>query len=80
MRFMLNIKPVSELRNYKKLLAEVTKEQPVILTKNGYGKYAIVDLEEYDRLQLGLKILNDLKKSEAGPSQPFSEFEKELFK
>lgn len=77
---MLNIKPVSELRNYKKLLAEVTKEQPVILTKNGYGKYAIVDLEEYDRLQLGLKILNDLKKSEAGSSQPFSEFEKELFK
>lgn len=75
---MLNIKPVSELRNYKKLLAEVTKEQPVILTKNGYGKYAIVDLEEYDRLQLGLKILNDLKKSEQGPFTSLDDVRKEL--
>lgn len=46
-----NIKPISELRSYNKLLEEVTPENPVILTKNGYGKYAIVDIDEFEKFE-----------------------------
>ena len=35
---MLQIRPVSELRNYNKVLDKVKKDNPVFLTKNGYGK------------------------------------------
>lgn len=63
---MLNIKPVSELRNYNKILSEVTTDNPVVLTKNGYGKYAVVDLEEYEQLKTGDELLQSLKQAEKG--------------
>ena len=33
---MRNIKPVSDLRNYNKLLEQVTSDEPVFLTKYGH--------------------------------------------
>ncbi|MCR4935496.1 MAG: type II toxin-antitoxin system prevent-host-death family antitoxin [Oscillospiraceae bacterium] len=41
------IKPVSELRNYGEVLRDVAVGQPVFLTKNGHGRYAVMDMEEY---------------------------------
>lgn len=60
----MNIQPVSALRDYNKLLSTVKPDSPVFLTKNGRGKYAIVDLDEYDRFINALKVLKDLKKAE----------------
>ena len=40
---MPNIKPISDLRNYTEVLRDVEEGSPVFLTKNGRGKYAIVD-------------------------------------
>ena len=57
------IKPVSALRDYNKLLKEVDQDNPVFLTKNGYGKYAIVDIEEYDRFVNGMKLLKALQEA-----------------
>lgn len=62
---MLNIKPISELRNYSKLLEEGKPNEPVILTKNGYGKYAVIDLEEYERFTAGLELLEIVKEASA---------------
>ncbi|GHU29989.1 hypothetical protein AGMMS50256_16020 [Betaproteobacteria bacterium] len=45
---MLNIRPVSELRNYNALLKEVAAGSPVFLTKNGVGKYALIDIADYE--------------------------------
>ncbi|GHU05638.1 hypothetical protein FACS1894158_09080 [Betaproteobacteria bacterium] len=45
---MLNIRPVSELRNYNTLLKEVAAGSPVFLTKNGVGKYALIDIADYE--------------------------------
>ena len=42
-----NIKPVSDLRNYGEVLRDVAVGQPVFLTKNGHGRYAVLDMEEY---------------------------------
>lgn len=69
---MLNIKPISELRNYSKLLDEVKKDQPVFLTKNGYGRYAIIDLEDYDRYVLGLELLEMIDDAEKSGTMPLA--------
>ena len=38
------IKPISDLRNYNTVLREVAEDAPVFLTKNGRGRFAIVDV------------------------------------
>ena len=48
---MPNIKPISDLRNYTEVLHDVAVGAPVFLTKNGRGRYAIVDMQDYDRTQ-----------------------------
>ena len=45
---MPNIKPVSDLRNYYDVLSEVRENEPVFLTKNGRGVFAIITLKEYE--------------------------------
>ena len=44
---MPNIKPISDLRSYGEVLREVAVGSPVFLTKNGHGRYAVLDIEEY---------------------------------
>ena len=48
---MPNIKNISSLRQYTAVLDEVDKGSPVFLTRDGKGKYAIVDMEEYDSMR-----------------------------
>mgnify|MGYP001069246067 FL=1 len=59
---MPNIKPISDLRNYTEVLHDVEEGSPVFLTKNGRGKYAIVDLREYEKLQATIKLMVELEK------------------
>ena len=40
---MPNIKPISDLRNYSDVLHDVAVGAPVFLTKNGRGRYVILD-------------------------------------
>lgn len=61
---MPNIKPVSDLRNYNEVLRDITVGEPVFLTKNGRGRYAIVDMDEYERTQALLKLMSELAKGE----------------
>ena len=48
---MPNIKPISDLRNYTEVLRDVEAGSPVFLTKNGRGKYAILDMHDYEKTQ-----------------------------
>ena len=48
---MPNIKPVSDLRNYGEVLRDVAVGSPVFLTKNGHGRYAVIDIEEYKAVE-----------------------------
>ncbi len=61
---MPNIKPVSDLRNYNDVLKDISVGEPVFLTKNGRGKYAIIDMEEYERTKAILKLMSELSKGE----------------
>jgi prevent-host-death family protein len=58
------IKPVSDLRNYNEVLREVSAGQPVFLTKNGRGRYVILDLDEYDRTQATSALFSELAQGE----------------
>jgi prevent-host-death family protein len=57
---MPNIKPISDLRNYSEVLQDVDVGAPVFLTKNGRGKYAIMDIQEYEKMQATLRLLDEL--------------------
>ena len=61
---MPNIKPVSDLRNYNDVLKDVIVGSPVFLTKNGRGRYALVDINEYEKTQATMKLIYELRKGE----------------
>ena len=82
MIFMPNIKPVSDLRNYTEVLKEVAAGSPVYLTKNGRGKYAIIEMKELDELKAAMRLLSEIEKGErsarVGGWIPASQAEAEL--
>lgn len=57
---MPNIKPISDLRNYSDVLRDVTVGSPVFLTKNGRGRYAIIDMQDYEKTNATLMLMNEL--------------------
>lgn len=59
---MPNIKPVSDLRNYSEVLQDVAEGSPVFLTKNGRGKYAILDMRDYEKTLATIRLMNELEK------------------
>lgn len=82
---MPDIKPVSDLRNYGEVLRDVAVGQPVFLTKNGHGRYAVLDMEEYrryEKLMAMQKLIAELEKGRrSGQEQGYfslEDVEKEL--
>lgn len=61
---MPNIKPVSDLRSYNEVLKDIEIGEPVYLTKNGRGKYVIMDIKEYQKTQATIKLLSKLMEAE----------------
>ncbi len=55
------IQPVSDLRSYNEVLSNVHEGSPVFLTKNGHGRYAILDMRDYDRLSSMATLLSELE-------------------
>lgn len=59
---MPNIKPISDLRNYSDVLHDVSAGAPVFLTKNGRGRYAILDMQDFEKMQATIRLMNELTK------------------
>ncbi len=59
---MPKIKPISDLRNYSELLRDVAAGSPVFLTKNGRGQYAIIDIEDYEKVEAAIRLSDELEK------------------
>ena len=69
---MPSIKPVSDLRNYGEVLRDVAVGQPVFLTKNGRGRYAVIDIEEYreyEKMKAMSRLLSELEKGRISGEQ-----------
>lgn len=58
---MPNIFPVSDLRTYNDVLKNCKDGEPIFLTKNGRGKYVVLDIEEYNRICKEQKTSNENK-------------------
>ena len=56
------IKPVSDLRNYAEVLKNISSGSPVYLTKNGRGRYVILDIDEYEKKEAAIKLMAELEK------------------
>ena len=61
---MANILPVSDLRNYTEVLKNCHKGEPVYLTKNGRGRFVVMDIEDYERERAEKKLLMKLHEAE----------------
>lgn len=59
---METIIPVSDMRFYNQSLSEVAEGSPVILTKNGLAKYAVVDIDEWRESQAKIKLFEEIQK------------------
>ena len=61
---MSNILPVSDLRNYNEVLKNCQIGEPVFLTKNGRGRFVVMDIEDYEREKAEKKLLLKLQEAE----------------
>ena len=43
-------------------MRDVTVGSPVFLTKNGRGRYAILDMKDYEKVKATIELLNALEK------------------
>ena len=61
---MAVISPVSDLRNYNKVLENVSVGSPVYLTVNGRGRFTIRDIredEEFEKTKAMLRLMCELQ-------------------
>jgi prevent-host-death family protein len=61
---MPSILPVSDLRNYNEVLKNCQVGEPVFLTKNGRGRFVVMDIEDYERERSEKKLLMMLREAE----------------
>ncbi len=61
---MANILPVSDLRNYNEVLKNCQVGEPVFLTRNGRGRFVVLDIEDYERDRAEKKLLMKLQEAE----------------
>ena len=61
---MASILPVSDLRNYNEVLKHCHKGEPVYLTKNGRGRFVVMDFEDYECDRAERKLLVKLQEAE----------------
>ena len=59
---MPNIKPVSDLRNYAEVLKDISPGYPIYLTRNGRGRYVILDIDEYEKIEAAMKLMAELER------------------
>ncbi len=57
---MTVIVPITEMRNTSKMF-EMSEDQPVYITKNGYGARVLINIETYNRVK---ELLLDLELEE----------------
>lgn len=63
---MPKIRPVSDLRNNFSDISKIVHEsnEPLFLTKNGYGDMVVMSMEAFEKLQFENEINSKLKEAE----------------
>lgn len=66
---MPTIMPVTDLRNYGEVLRKVEPGKPVFLTRNGRGRYAVVDIDDWDRIEASRALVAELDRGRVSASK-----------
>lgn len=61
---MSKILPVSDLRNYNAVLKNCNIGEPVFLTKNGRGRFVVMDIADFEREKAEKKLLMKINEAE----------------
>ncbi|MCH1941401.1 type II toxin-antitoxin system prevent-host-death family antitoxin [Holdemania massiliensis] len=61
---MASILPISDLRNYNEVLKNCRTGEPVFLTKNGRGKFVVLDIGDYEKDRAEKKLLAKSQEAE----------------
>ena len=63
---MPQIRPISELRNTNEI-SELchSNNEPIFITKNGYGDLVVMSIESYERQQAMIELYKKLGEAEA---------------
>lgn len=71
MQYMIQIRPVSDLRNkFPDIERLVNEGEPVYLTKNGYGSMVVLSLDLYSQLTDGVeRALDDADRAASEDSK-----------
>lgn len=75
---MINIRPVSDLRNKFPEIEEtvINSKSPVFLTKNGYGTMVLISIDQYSALTNEIEVkLDEADKQAATSSKRLSKDE-----
>ncbi len=77
---MINIRPVSDLRNNFAEISRLVHEtgEPVYLTKNGYGDMVVMSVDKYeqyvDSFEMNLKLwMAEFEEKNGAPTYPWDE-------
>jgi antitoxin Phd len=62
---MPNIRPIFDLCNYTEVLKDCTPGEPVFLTKNGRGKYVLIDIQDYEKQKEYMLLFSKIAEGEA---------------
>lgn len=52
------------------VLRDIAVGAPVFLTKNGRGRYAILDMQDFEKTQATIRLMNELAKARVRESFP----------
>jgi PHD/YefM family antitoxin component YafN of YafNO toxin-antitoxin module len=67
---------VSDLRNYAAVLKDISSGSPVYLTKNGRGRYVILDIGDYEKKEAAIRLMTELEKGRiSGEKEGWHTFE-----
>jgi len=61
---MPNIRPISDLRSYIEVLNTISNGEPLFLTKNGRGRFAVLHMADYEKMIASLKLITKLSEGE----------------
>ena len=80
---MPQIRPITDLRNTNEISDLChAKQEPIFITKNGYGDLVVMSIETYEaltaRFDLYAKLQEGLDDVAAGRTRPLDEFMQEL--
>lgn len=80
---MPQIIPIKDLKNTSEISQKCHEtDEPIFITKNGYGDMVIMSIDVYEKLQIKLDVYNKLAEAEEdvkqGRTQDAFEFLKEL--